>query len=230
MAIVSLIRHGQASFGAADYDQLSPLGEQQLQHLGATFAAQEETVDIVVRGSLRRHQQSCAAFLQGYGKPVSVQEIAQWNEFDHRAVMRALAFDEPQLRQLFAANGAAKIPEREVLALFLRSITRWQSGAHDDDYAETWPAFVQRVQQAWQQLHGLAGHERIVVITSGGPIALSAMDCLGMPATQMMSINQHLVNSGISRFFFKPERGARLLSLNEHYHVSGKFSALLTYR
>lgn len=29
MSAVLLVRHGQASFGAADYDQLSPEGEEQ---------------------------------------------------------------------------------------------------------------------------------------------------------------------------------------------------------
>jgi broad specificity phosphatase PhoE len=37
MGQLYLIRHGQASFGAEDYDNLSELGHQQAQQLGAYF-------------------------------------------------------------------------------------------------------------------------------------------------------------------------------------------------
>lgn len=230
MAIVTLVRHGQASFGAADYDQLSLLGVQQLEHLGQLLREQGEEFDILLRGSLRRHQQSAAAFLSGYQAPLTLLEQPHWNEFDHRAVMGALAHDEPQLRDLFAADGKPKISEQDVLALFMKAVQRWQSGAADKDYGEPWPAFVARVEQAWQQLHELAEHKRILVITSGGPIALSTMGSLGMPAEQMMAINQHLVNSGLSRFRWQPEQPRQLLSLNEHAHVSGRYKHLLSYR
>ena len=37
MGTLYLVRHGQASFGADDYDNLSPLGHQQRQRLGEYF-------------------------------------------------------------------------------------------------------------------------------------------------------------------------------------------------
>ena len=39
MGTLYLVRHGQASFGADDYDVLSPLGHQQALRLGEDFAA-----------------------------------------------------------------------------------------------------------------------------------------------------------------------------------------------
>lgn len=230
MALVTLIRHGQASFGAADYDQLSPLGFEQLTHLGSMLHDQEESFDILVRGGLKRHKQSAEAFLQGYTKPLEVVEQAQWNEFDHRAVMRALAHDAPELRALFASDGKPNISETEVLALFMKAVSRWQSGAYDGDYQEPWQHFVARVELAWQRLAELAEYKRIAVITSGGPIALTTMGSLGMPSAQMMEINARLVNSGMSRFLYKQEQAPRLLSLNEHHHVTGRYKHLLSYR
>jgi broad specificity phosphatase PhoE len=38
MGNLYLVRHGQASFGAADYDQLSELGQRQSVRLGEYFA------------------------------------------------------------------------------------------------------------------------------------------------------------------------------------------------
>ena len=41
MSVLTLVRHGQASFFAADYDRLSPAGEGQARHLGDYWARQD---------------------------------------------------------------------------------------------------------------------------------------------------------------------------------------------
>ena len=59
---IYLIRHGQASFGADDYDKLSPLGHQQSERLGQYLAQRSErlglTWEAVLTGSLRRHEET----------------------------------------------------------------------------------------------------------------------------------------------------------------------------
>ncbi|RUO36274.1 histidine phosphatase family protein [Aliidiomarina sanyensis] len=237
MPLVSLVRHGQASFGAADYDQLSDLGYQQLEHLGAQLRERDEHVDVFVRGTLRRHAQSLDALMTGYGTSGGATDVvvdAAWNEFDHRAVMRALGKAQPELRSLFATDGTPLIDGDSVLALFMQSVERWQNDEHDADYEESWSAFVARVERAWSQLQARFDASRILVLTSGGPISLSASASLGLPSEHMMKINAQLVNSGISRFLCRSQRNTgphrKLLSLNEHSHVSGRHQHLLTYR
>jgi broad specificity phosphatase PhoE len=57
-----LIRHAQASFGSADYDQLSERGEQQAQRLAGWLTADPDLQFAhVVCGTLRRHVQTRAA-------------------------------------------------------------------------------------------------------------------------------------------------------------------------
>ena len=58
MSVLLLVRHGQASFGAADYDQLSSLGEEQSRLLGASLAARGVRPDLVLRGSMKRARRS----------------------------------------------------------------------------------------------------------------------------------------------------------------------------
>ena len=58
MRHIYLIRHGQASFDADDYDQLSPLGEEQSRLLGDWFRQSGQTLNQVVMGSNRRHRQT----------------------------------------------------------------------------------------------------------------------------------------------------------------------------
>ncbi|MGZ7244367.1 histidine phosphatase family protein, partial [Streptococcus pyogenes] len=67
MGNLYLVRHGQASFGAADYDQLSELGHQQCRHLGAYWRECGQHFDAVFTGTLRRHAQSLAGIAEGYG-------------------------------------------------------------------------------------------------------------------------------------------------------------------
>ena len=50
MSVVLLVRHGQASFGAEDYDRLSALGEEQSRLLGSSLAARGVRPEVVVRG------------------------------------------------------------------------------------------------------------------------------------------------------------------------------------
>ena len=65
MASIYLIRHGQASLGADDYDNLSPLGQQQAQRLGEYLAGKGIAPQSVFIGSLRRHAQTWAGIAEG---------------------------------------------------------------------------------------------------------------------------------------------------------------------
>ena len=61
MGLILLVRHGQASWGAADYDQLSPLGEKQGEVLGSWLAKAGVRPTRLVGGTMRRHRQTAEA-------------------------------------------------------------------------------------------------------------------------------------------------------------------------
>ena len=77
MGTLYLVRHGQASFGADDYDQLSDLGRRQSLRLGEYFAQKGVRFDGLIAGALRRHKQTMAAILEGMiaGVPLTAAEI-----------------------------------------------------------------------------------------------------------------------------------------------------------
>ena len=58
MASLYLIRHGQASFGSANYDQLSPLGQRQADVSGRFFADTELHFAQAVSGDLSRQRET----------------------------------------------------------------------------------------------------------------------------------------------------------------------------
>ena len=64
MSELVLVRHGQATFGADTYDQLSELGFEQVRKLAAHWRETGESFDNLYCGSLRR-QRETAAELRG---------------------------------------------------------------------------------------------------------------------------------------------------------------------
>ena len=68
MGTLYLVRHGQASFGADNYDQLSDLGTRQCQQLGRYFASKGRRFDTVITGTLQRQIQSQQAINDGLGQ------------------------------------------------------------------------------------------------------------------------------------------------------------------
>ena len=65
MGTLYLVRHGQASFGAADYDQLSARGREQGVRLGEHWRARGMQFDAVITGTLRRHTQTLEGIAEG---------------------------------------------------------------------------------------------------------------------------------------------------------------------
>ena len=224
MGVVLLVRHGQASFGADDYDVLSPTGWEQGRLLGRYLAARDVVPTAVVRGGLRRHRETAEAVLDGGGwaaGDLPVTEDVGWDEFDHLAVVAA----HPE----FAAAGEDALDRRRFQALFEVATARWAAGEHDDDYPESYAGFRQRVREALERSAERAGPGGVVlVVTSGGPVAAAGAALLGAGADPGVwsRLNTVVVNTSVTRVVVGAS-GARLLTFNEHAHLEGD---TLTYR
>jgi broad specificity phosphatase PhoE len=222
MSRILLVRHGQASFGAADYDNLSPTGHEQSRVLGAALAARGIRADVLVTGEMKRHAQTAAGVLEGSGWSAATEVDGGWNEFDHHHVLAVHAQPE-------TAEG-----ESEKVAFqrwFEEATLRWTSGEHDASYDESFAAFTSRVSAALDRLiDSLPAKGTAVVLTSGGPIAWAVATLLAdEPATRTalwLRLNPVSVNSGVSTLVCG-SRGTTLVSFNTHDHLSPD---LLTYR
>ena len=87
MASLYLIRHGQASFGADNYDALSELGMRQCRLLGEWWRARGHTFERVFSGPMQRHRQSLDAFAAGLERQLPYDTLAGIAEFDHENVL-----------------------------------------------------------------------------------------------------------------------------------------------
>ena len=65
LSTLYLIRHGQASFGAEDYDVLSDLGIEQGRQLGSYWARRGPALDACYVGPRRRHVGTAEGFARG---------------------------------------------------------------------------------------------------------------------------------------------------------------------
>ena len=217
MSLLLLVRHGQASWGAADYDNLSELGVEQSGALGAHLAAGGVKPSRIWVGGMRRHQQTADAAVEAAGWDVEVELDDGWAEFDHVEILQAHG-DRP---------GADGMPITDFNVLFDAAIRRWTGGEHAGDYAEPFEAFTQRVDDVVERAAGALGKGEVgVVFTSGGPIAWAAARLLGGGVEQWGRLNPVQVNTGFTRLV-TGSRGVSLVSINEQAHLT---SETLTYR
>jgi broad specificity phosphatase PhoE len=222
MGVVLLVRHGQASFGADDYDVLSETGWAQGRLLGAWLAERDVTPTAIVHGDMRRQRDTGLAMIEGAGWDVEVDVDPGWDEFDHVGMVAAY----PDLP-------SGDLDRKAFQQVFERATARWTGGEHDDDFPESYAAFGARVRAALDRATAAAGPGgTVVVVSSGGPIAVASA-ALVDPEADPPSVarlwqrfNTVIVNSSVSRVVVG-STGARLLTFNEHPHLEADH---LTYR
>ena len=94
MATLYLVRHGQASFAAENYDRLSELGRRQSVWLGEYFAGRGSEFSRVVCGTLERQRETARAILEAMGSVLTAAEHPGWNEYSGEALYKAYLGDE----------------------------------------------------------------------------------------------------------------------------------------
>ena len=214
MPIVLLVRHGQASFGGDDYDNLSELGRRQSAATGRRLRDQGLRQPVAVHGSLRRQRDTAALALAAAGHDVEPQVDPRWDEYDHLDLVRRYA----------AAYGAGEPrTSREFQVVLDAALTAWVE--HGDEGG--WPAFRSDVTDALRELVAdLASGQDAVVFTSAGVIAAVCADLLGAGAAGLVALNRVAVNGAVTKLA-AGRSGLALLTFNEHSHLGGDD---LTYR
>ncbi len=231
MASILLVRHGQASFGAADYDRLSGIGEAQSVRLGAALAANGETIDALWSGPMLRQRQTAQGVLAGLQSTLAPQWLDSLAEFDHREVILRHEPAYADHDSFVATMQSRPDAHAAFAAMFRGAMARWVGGQFDADYSESWTAFQQRAQGALQRLAQEAGGEqRHLVVTSGGVISVIVQSLLGLSTEKALDLNWRLANGGITRINVDAKGRCTLHSLNEHAHFQGKHQHHLTWR
>ncbi|MDN5511269.1 histidine phosphatase family protein [Acinetobacter sp.] len=231
MTTIYLIRHGQASFGAESYDQLSPNGELQAKLLGQYFDQILKETPYVVAGSMQRHQQTAQLALAECFPEAEIQTDNAWNEFNHQQVFARYEprFNEPHLLKQDVAK--EENPRAYLAKIFEGAIERWTGGDYHHEYDESWPHFKNRVETALQNLCNELAKSKpryAVVFTSGGVISVAAGKLLELNANRTFALNWAIANTSMTTLRLVGNE-AQLLSLNEHHFIKAEDSRLLTW-
>ena len=228
MAAIYLIRHGQASWGKRDYDALSEQGVEQAKILGKALAQRIDTPDRIICGGMRRHRQTAEHALAAMGLRSDWQEDKRWDEYDHQEL---IVRHKPlyKSRTLMLADLARTLKPKETFQeIFEQALHRWVAREHDHEYHESWPVFLQRVNEGLQHL-AETGDRNILVFTSGGAISAVTKTLWNMPDSEWMRLNRVIANASITKVVVG-KRGLHLSTFNEHAHFEGEQRAMLTYR
>lgn len=210
MPVVLLARHGQASFGAVDYDQLSDLGRRQAQLLGVELRRRGLRDPLVVSGSLRR-QRDTAAIAAAVATPAApVRVDPRWDEYDHLALLE---------RFPSAADQQPPTSSREVQRRLDRALLAWTGETGPADRAGGWEAFRDGSRTALAELVADLGRGRdAVVFTSGGVVAALCAGLLDAGGATVVALNRVAVNGGLTQLL-AGSTGVSVSSFNEHGYL-----------
>ena len=210
MGTLYLVRHGQASFGADNYDQLSELGTRQCQQLGRYFASKGRRFDTVISGTLQRQIQSQQAIASGLGQASEALRLPGLNEYDSHAVISAVhpqALAKPNTPELY----------RHHFRVLRQGLAAWMAGQTQPVGMPTYADFVAGVAAAMDHVRSQCEGE-VLMVGSGGPIATAVGLVLGVAPAVTIDLNMRIRNSAVTEFHFNPKRHA-LVSYNTLPHL-----------
>lgn len=205
-----LIRHAQASFGAADYDVLSGLGHAQARALGGALARQGCAPVAVYRGAMRRHRETLEGIAGALALPEAIVHPGL-DEFDSRALLAAFGGGVPDDR-------------RAHFRRLREAVLAWQRG--EVEAPESFAAFTDRVMAAQA---AMAAHDGpVLAVSSGGAICRMLAAALHAPAATMIALQLQMKNCAVSRLL--ATRGATFLTgFNEPPHIDAEAAHMLTF-
>ena len=224
MGNLYLVRHGQASFGADDYDQLSPKGVEQSRLLGEFFKANEIRFDLTLIGSLKRQTQTFQGIKAGMCLPDGKTNTLLWpglNEYDSHSLITAIhpePLPKPDTPELY----------RHHFRLLREGLSNWMSGSTTPHGMPNYNTFLAGVTSALEHVKkNCSGN--VLMVSSGGPISMAIGHILGANFEAVIDLNMRIRNSSVTEFIFTPKRMS-LLTFNSLAHLDQIDHAnLITY-
>jgi len=239
MSTLALVRHGQASFFSDNYDQLSPLGEQQARLLGEYWVRRGVRFDDVYTGPRVRQIETAALAGEAFARaglpwpePRFLPELDE-HQVDRliKLVMPQVVGEHPHVGPLHAAYLAAESPRdkhRTFQLMFEQVVMLWVEGRVEAPGVEPWRAFQDRVAAGLQKITATRDRGRsVAAFTSVGAVTVSLQIAMGLSGRAAFDLGWRLRNCSITDFVFSGER-LTLEGFNAYPHLED--SALWTYR
>lgn len=199
MGTLYLVRHGQASFGADDYDQLSTRGREQAVRLGEHWREHGVVFDAVITGTLRRHTQTLEGIAEGLQVTPEVLQMPGLNEYDSHALITAIhpqPLPKPDTPELY----------RHHFRLLCDALAQWMAGVISPQGMPTWNEFSAGVRAALDHVRQHHTGQNVLLVSSGGPISTAVGQVLGTAPEVTIALNMRIRNSAVTEFSISPKR------------------------
>lgn len=220
MAELLLIRHAQASFGAADYDKLSDLGHTQSRALGKALKDWGVAPDAVFIGAQRRHRETWEGINEALQFGAAPGVLPGFNEFDFGGLLDARYAGKEQPATLHS--------DRRLHFKTLReTVLEWQKDEIENP-PERFADFTARVRAA--RAEAMRGNAKTtIVVSSGGTIGYTVSEIMQAPADAMIRLQLQIKNCSVTRLIITP-KAEHLSTFNETPHIDAStVDPLLTY-
>lgn len=198
MGTLYLVRHGQASFGADNYDVLSSMGHRQSVRLGEYFKSKGLTFDAALTGTLNRQIQTFAGICEGMGTAPDALRQTGLNEYDAEAVIAAIhpaKLEKPTSPEMVRSH----------FRLLKDGLAQWMAGVVSPRGMPSYTDFVAGIT-------GVLDHVKtsytgnVLLVSSGGPIATAVGHVLGTSPEATIDLNLRIRNCSVTEFAFTPKR------------------------
>lgn len=204
MATIYLIRHGQASFGAANYDQLSPLGQRQADATGEYFARIGVSFDRVYSGDLWRQRETLERVVAS--QPGSLESVvdSRFNEIHNDEQIEKLApvvtEADPMIKALVEKGlSSSKDYQKVIKAVF----NYWVSNDCSAHGLQSWQEYSGLVRSALMDVMANEGSGKTIgIFTSGGTIATAVAQVLGLGGEDTYNFYEPIFNCSVSQLFY----------------------------
>lgn len=208
MATIYLIRHGQASFGAENYDELSTLGRRQAAVTGEYLAATGTFFNAAYCGTLQRqrHTAELALAAQPADVPLTVDhrldEVRNDEHLEH--LLPILAKEREDVRALVDAGlSSSKQYQKVIDAVF----NYWVSPECCVEGIQSWEDYSGGVRAALSDIVREQGSGKTTaVFTSGGTIATFVAAVLGLPGSMTYQFYEPIFNCSVTQLFYSGDR------------------------
>ena len=221
MGTLYLVRHGQASFGADDYDVLSSMGHQQSVRLGEYFKYKGLSFDAAFTGTLQRQTNTFAGICKGMGAALQAVARPELNEYDSEAVIGAIhphKLEKPSSPEMYRSH----------FRLLKNGLTQWMAGVVSPQGMPSYTDFVAGITGVLDQIR--ASHTgNVLLVSSGGPIATAVGHVLGTAPEATIELNLRIRNCSLTEFAFTPKRHM-LVTYNTLPHLDApEHASWITY-
>ncbi len=230
MGAIYVVRHGQAAFGTDDYDRLTDVGFAQARLLGAHFGARRMRFDAIFTGTLRRQIETAQGILEGHpelGADVAQERFAGLDEYLSDAIMTAHFGKAPVWDAATAKREPALV--RDHFRQLREALLAWAEERIQPEGMVAFSRFQSQAVAALVEARTRFPEGRVLIVSSGGPIAAMVAAALQAPAASAIELNLRIRNSALSEFSSTPKRH-HLLSFNAVPHLdTHPDPALTTY-